>query len=54
LISKYKKIKLVAKLKEITMVASKVPLEIRFTSETLNHLDSKKFKKFSNKENLME
>ena len=30
-----KKIKFVAKLKEITMLASKVPLEIRFACETL-------------------
>ena len=52
-ISKYKKIKLVAKLKEITMLASKVPLEIRFACETLNHQDSKKFKNFANKANVM-
>ncbi len=49
-----RKIKLVAKLKEITMFASKVPLEIRFACETLNHQNSKKFKNFANKANMME
>jgi len=52
--SKYNKIKLVAQLKEITMFACKVPLEIRFACETLNHQDSKKFKNFENKANVME
>ena len=53
-ISKYKKIKLVAKLKELTNFSSKVPLEIRFACETLNHQDSKKFKNFAKKANVME
>jgi len=36
------------------MLASKVPLEMRFACETLNHQDSKKFKSFANKTNMME
>jgi len=48
------KIKLLVKLKGITMLASKVPLEIRFACKTLNHQDSKKFKNFANKANMME
>ena len=48
-----RKIKLVAKLKVITMLASKVFLEIRFACETLNHQDNKKFKNFANKTNVM-
>jgi len=49
-----RKLKLIAKLKGITMLASKVPLEIRFEFETLNHQDSKKFNNFANKANVME
>ena len=49
-----RKLKLITKFKGITMLASKVPLEIRFEFETLNYQDSKKFKNFANKANVME
>jgi len=42
------------KLKGTTMFASKVPLEIIFAWGALNHWDSKKFKNFANKANVME